>query len=375
MKKKVFNPFIVLGYQGSNYFCDREQETIKIIDAIESNRNINLFSIRRLGKTALIYHVFHQLDPKKFMPIYIDLEYTQSQTGLIERLSEQISQYLYKKDKNFLRKLTQLAGMIGASISMDPFSGMPRLEFGLKPAEDKTKPLNELLNLLNQTSQHVIIALDEFQQITRYPESNTEALLRSLAQRFPAIHFIYSGSAFTVMSRMFTDPSHSFYQSTQNMELGFINSIFYRTFIIHHFEMGKVKVSSDEVDELLSWCRNHTFYVQTFCNRLFSLRKHDRGIPINDIKQELLEENKTTFISYLNLIKTNAQLQLLKSIAKHVEPVRSPLSNDFVKFSSLSAATIQTGIKRLEENHLIYRGNEGYQVYHVFFSRFLELLK
>jgi hypothetical protein len=64
-------------------------------------------------------------------------------------------------------------------------------------------------------------------------------------------------------------------------------------------------------------------------------------------------ENKNIFISYLNLIKTQAQLQLLKSIAKYVTPVKSPLSDDLVRFSGLSSTTIQTGSKRLEDNYLI----------------------
>jgi hypothetical protein len=373
--KKIINPFIVLGYQGPEYFCDREKETIRIVDAIESNRNVNLMSIRRLGKTALIYHVYQHLDIKKFIPIYIDLEYTHSQTGLLERFSEKISHVLHDKDKNFLRKLTRLAGMVGASISMDPYSGMPKLEFGLKVPEDTTKPLIELLRMLTELKQYVILALDEFQQIVKFPEKNTEGLLRSLAQQFPSIRFIYAGSSLSVMNRLFMDPERAFYQSAQHIELGYIPETSYREFILRHFNSRKVKITLEEVDELLNWCKYHTFYVQYFCNRLFSLRKHTRGISLNDIKKELLEENKNTFISYLNLIKTRAQLQLLKSIAKHITPVRSPLSHDFVRFAGLSSATIQSGLIRLKDNHLIFRNEEGYQVYHVFFSRFLELLK
>ncbi len=54
-----YNPFLVTGYAGPEYFCDREIETEKIISALNNDRSINLMSPRRYGKTGLIHHVFH----------------------------------------------------------------------------------------------------------------------------------------------------------------------------------------------------------------------------------------------------------------------------------------------------------------------------
>jgi len=39
-------------------FCDREEETQFIIDNAKNGVNTTLFSIRRMGKTGLIHHVF-----------------------------------------------------------------------------------------------------------------------------------------------------------------------------------------------------------------------------------------------------------------------------------------------------------------------------
>ena len=56
------NPFLIVGYQGPEYFCDREKETEVILSALHNGRNITLVSPRRMGKTGLIKNVFYTLE-------------------------------------------------------------------------------------------------------------------------------------------------------------------------------------------------------------------------------------------------------------------------------------------------------------------------
>lgn len=47
------NPFLIVGYQGPEYFfCDRVNETETIISALRNGRNMTLVSPRRMGKTG-----------------------------------------------------------------------------------------------------------------------------------------------------------------------------------------------------------------------------------------------------------------------------------------------------------------------------------
>lgn len=57
-KLKLDNPFVVTGYFGPEYFCDREEETGSLISALKNGWNVSLISPRRLGKTGLIMHAF-----------------------------------------------------------------------------------------------------------------------------------------------------------------------------------------------------------------------------------------------------------------------------------------------------------------------------
>ena len=69
---KTKNPFVLVGYLGPDYFCDREQETRKLVSWLENGSNVTLMAPRRYGKTGLIHHVFHNL-PDGFRGIYLDI--------------------------------------------------------------------------------------------------------------------------------------------------------------------------------------------------------------------------------------------------------------------------------------------------------------
>jgi AAA+ ATPase superfamily predicted ATPase len=52
------NPFPINYYVSPSYFCDRKAEAERLIRNIENGFNTALLSIRSLGKTGLINHVF-----------------------------------------------------------------------------------------------------------------------------------------------------------------------------------------------------------------------------------------------------------------------------------------------------------------------------
>ncbi len=56
------NLFLLSGYHSPDYFCDREEETEKLVSALRNGRNVTLVSPRRMGKTGLIRHAFHRME-------------------------------------------------------------------------------------------------------------------------------------------------------------------------------------------------------------------------------------------------------------------------------------------------------------------------
>ncbi len=69
------NPFLIYGYNGPEFFCDRIEETRNLISALENGRNVTLMSPRRMGKTGLINNVFYHVkkDNPEVKCFYLDI--------------------------------------------------------------------------------------------------------------------------------------------------------------------------------------------------------------------------------------------------------------------------------------------------------------
>jgi len=103
---KLNNPFVTSGYVSPDYFCDREEETQHLLEAINSSRNIALISIRRMGKTGLLKHIKFLINEqfKNREVIYIDLMPTQSAGDFLSFLGNALIQVQHS-EKNILEKV------------------------------------------------------------------------------------------------------------------------------------------------------------------------------------------------------------------------------------------------------------------------------
>ena len=123
------NPFPVVGYHGSRLFCDREKETDRILNNLTGGLNTTLISLRRMGKTALIYHVFDELvKEKQSVCLYVDLYPTRNIIDLTRQLATVSMNVLPRKKRMGNRFLTFLKGLRPV-ITYDPLTGAPGVRF------------------------------------------------------------------------------------------------------------------------------------------------------------------------------------------------------------------------------------------------------
>ena len=373
--KKPSTPFPTSGYYGANYFCDREAETQTLLENFENGLSTTLIAIRRMGKTGLIHHFMQQASKSKKTTVYLDILATEKlqdlldvlATGVIRAISEQTKPG--KKVWDFIKSLRPV-------FSFDQFTGTPQVSFNVAPniAEQN---IMEILQLLEQHSQPVIIAIDEFQQILNYPEKNTDALLRSIIQQLKNVTFIFSGSRQHLMTGLFTHPSRPFYRSTQLMKLKKIPSPAYRGFILKHFRNYKRQIDEQVINEMLEWTRRHTYYVQLLCSKVFISKQ--KKITTTCWQQEafkLLEEQKPVFFEYRGLL-TKAQWQLLKAVAAE-GTVLAPTSKNFLqKYELGTSATVLRSLEALLNKEMVYydytqEGEKYYRVYDLLFERWIQ---
>lgn len=361
------NPFQISGYAGEKYFCDREQETKLILDALSNGRNLNLFNIRRIGKTSLINHVFKKLSSDS-LHFFVDISQTENQQDLIKALIDNLSKKLDRMDRNFFRKMATLVSSFGASVGFDELSGLPKIELNTN-SKIPDKTLDDILALTASISKkNIVIAIDEFQQILSYPEKNTEALFRSLAQNYPDIRFIYCGSSKSLMEKIFANPNAPFYQSTEHVSLGYIQEEEYLAFAKRFLPA----CSDAMIIHFLEWTRRHTYYTQFALNRLYQMMHSGlEALTAADVELEILLANKFYYDSVRKLV-TADQWKILKAIASN-EPVLKPLSQSFCHEVGIPQSTVKYNMDKLAENDLIFKEQDGYKIYDVFFGKLLTI--
>lgn len=374
MKSNVSNPFITSGYQGVEYFCDRETETKQMLSHLTNGRSVTLVSVRRIGKTGLIKHTLRQL-PSGYKGIYLDILPTETLSNFLNVLITAVlnsipeKQTAGEKIMNFIRSLRP-------SITFDPLTGQPQVNIDVRPGET-TRHLDSVFKLLESYPQRVVIAIDEFQQILQYPEKQTDAYLRSVIQTLNNVDFIFAGSQQHLMTGLFSDPTRPFFQSASFLKIGKINLEAYTDFILHHFSKAKIGLDKEVILEMLEWADIHTYYVQLLCNRVYASGKN--RISSHDWKREandLLNEQEIVFFKYRNLL-THQQWILLKAIAMEGMSF-SPTSKDFTTKHSLgNPSTVHRSLQSLREKEMIYsdyntEGTIFYSVYDLLFRRWVQ---
>jgi len=357
------------------YFCDRVDETARIINSIENGRNINLISHRRYGKTGLIFHILHKISKKSdYKTIYIDILDTKNTHEFVKEFAAVVLNKLETRSTKVLKMFSKVVKGIQLSLSVNPFTGTTEVGFEMRENYSHEMSIKELFEYLNIQKEKIVIAFDEFQQILNYPEKNIEATLRKYIQQSPNLTFIYSGSQKHMLTAMFSDYSRPFYQSAEYLFLDKIDRDIYAKFIKDNFINAKQKIDDEAVSLILNLSKRHTYYTQFLCNRVFSLYKKKIDIQVvNDTMNNILDENRPVYYTYEKIL-SKRQFELLKAIAKE-DKLTQPTSKEFIQKNKLpTPSSINTALTAILTKEMAYEEEGIYSVYDVFFSRFLERL-
>lgn len=374
-QKKLENPFVYQGYEGPDYFCDRTEETENVISALKNGRNLTLISPRKVGKTGLIDHTFYQIrqHDKDAICIYVDIFSTKNLQEFVETIGKAVIEDALDREKSFANKVLDFFKGLRPTITPDLLTGMPTVSISVVPVQAEYT-LKSILTHLESLNKPVYLAIDEFQQITEYPETGTEAMLRSYIQHIHHVKFIFSGSKKHLMEEMFCSPNRPFYQSTQLMNLEPLYEEIYYVFANKFFESKKGSLSEEMFHNIYQRFDGYTWYVQAILNRLYETDKkveNDRQVA------EAILFHINTLAPYyqtLTTFLTDNQFSLLKAIAME-RTVLQPLSNDFIKRYELpSVSSIKSALAVLIDKDLVYKTLEGYIVYDRFMGIWLKRL-
>lgn len=344
------NPFIAGFYPEGDSFCGREEETIRLLTIARDNVNSILLGPSRMGKTTLIHHAFGKLKQKdEFKCLYVDIHAT-------ENLKE-FTKYFY-------------------DAILQVYPDRPPVNFDFTFPKQNEQLLLSLFDFLDKQNVKTLIAIDEFQQIVKYPEKNTITILRQSTQKLKNTSFIFSCSNEYLLNDFFSDGKQLFFTNFDLLQLGGIKQGIYSEFITEQFKKNKRSITEEAVNFILEWTRRHTYYTQSLCKRVFESELNE--IDIEDVHEEcgrILQENESNYFMYRNLLSP-VQWLLLKAIAKE-EKVYHPTAKQFLMLHNIGTpANVQRALEALLQKEMVFAAHDEngryYQVFDCFLSRWLE---
>lgn len=366
------NPFVVYGYKGAAYFCDREKETEKMISTLHNERNVTLVAPRRMGKTGLIHHVFHHLEQRYegVKCFYLDIFATKNLEQMVQLMASEIIGKLDTVSQSALRKVQEFFSSWRPTLTIDELTGIPTFSLDLKPHEGR-ESLKRIFEYLKQSGKRCYVAIDEFQQILNYPEDGVEALIRSYIQFLPNVYFVFAGSQQHMMEEMFLSANRPFFQSSLVLSLPCIDEEKYLRFANHLLASRQREVGAETFSYIYQLADKVTWYVQAILHGIYEHQEAriDKEL-VDEVVNELIEDQAMAYQNYCAWLTENQQMLLLAIARERL--VSSPLCQQFIRAHNLPAtSSVKTALKALVDKQLVSKTPQGYLVSDRFFAKWL----
>lgn len=209
------NPFPFDRINIGSCFYGREESLVMIHNTVKYGNNLLIYSKRRTGKSALVTR-FGELYEKDFYLIYVDLFDLTSKEDFAKHLLKVLANSTKLDIVSTIKKFGSLFKRARVEATIDPNTG----KTSLKPIVS-TLSFDEMMeDFFNSVSvlskeKNVIIALDEFQQISELKKDKIDALIRSYIQnRGEKVSYIFLGSKRHLLTSLFQHKAPLFEMAT-----------------------------------------------------------------------------------------------------------------------------------------------------------------
>ena len=258
-------PFMYGVAADSDHFTDRENETKRLQLNFENGINTIIISPRRWGKTSLVNRVAeNMLNHSSVQIVRMDAFsvrtpddfYRLFATEIIKQTSSRIEEWM-ENAKRFLSSLVPVL-----SISSDP----------INPVSLSLKSVNkdygkEVLTMPERIAKakgkHLVICIDEFQQIGELRDSLTfQKQLRSVWQHQHNVSYCLYGSKRHLLMNMFGKRSYPFYKFGDILFLERIPIAYWQEYISSRFEQSGRRIDARYIDDIYSYVNGDSSYIQ-----------------------------------------------------------------------------------------------------------------
>ena len=351
----IENPFVFGKAAEGTYFTDRIEDAKRLHANLTHGINTILISPRRWGKTSLVKKVIADINRPDIKPVFIDIFQCKSEyefyhafaSAVIKQTSSRLDEWV-ETAKYFLSNISPKF-----SFGSDPMNDFS-LSFEWNPKDDTETDILQLPEKIAQKKDvHLVICLDEFQQIADFSDTlKFQKKLRSAWQHQQNVTYCMFGSKKHLMENIFNDKDMPFYKFGDMMFLKKIPTEEWVPFICAKFqETGKI-ISPELASKICEATEDLSSYVQHLAWVVWY--KTDKVVTNKDVTaaiDDLLEQNKVFFQREVEQL-SELQLNFLRALANGVTTGFS--RKDVIKKYRLeSSANVQSVKKALLKKDLI----------------------
>ena len=349
------NPFIFGKAAEGSYFTDREEDSKRLMANLTHGINTILISPRRWGKTSLVKKVISEIKRPDIKLVLIDIFQCKSEyefyqtfaTAIIRQTSSKIDECV-EMAKNFLANISPKF-----SFGTDPMNDFS-LSFEWEPKSNMDTDILQLPERIAQKKNvHIVVCLDEFQQIADFQDTLTfQKRLRSVWQHQQNVSYCMFGSKKHLLQNIFNDKSMPFYKFGDMMFLKKIPTEKWIPFVCSKFQSTGKVITPKQVSDICTATENLSTYVQHLSWIVwYKSAEVVTDKNISDAIADLLEQNKVFFQREVEQL-SELQLNFLCAIANGVS---SGFSRKEIikKYRLESSANIQSVKKALLKKDLI----------------------
>lgn len=315
MMKKAF--IYGVSVAGEN-FTDRVKETRRLKMDFENGQNVILLSARRMGKTSLVQKVANEINSATIKVVYMDIYDCRNDHDFYQKFATEVLRAAASRSEQLLEYVKQFLSNLVPKVS---FSPTPDTDFSfslglnLKDYDDPSEILNLPERIAQQTGKHIVICIDEFQQIGEMPDSLTiQKRLRSVWQLQQNVSYCLFGSKKHMLLRLFKDRRKPFYQFGDTMELGPIPTEDWVPFIRQKFESRGIAITHEQAARICTLVRNYSSYVQQLAwNVMLNCDEVVTDADIDEAMDETIRQNITLYQEQIKDL-SSYQMNFLRAI-------------------------------------------------------------
>jgi uncharacterized protein len=217
-------PFEYGSIAENEYFIDRIEDRRDLKTFLGGGINVMLISPRRWGKSSLVKAAMEELkqEQKDIRVCYLDAFKIFSEEEFYNKFASAILQGVSSTMEKRWADIVKFVQSISPSLTInsDPVNAV-EVNLNFKPLKESAE---EILNLPEKIAKakgiHVIVCIDEFQQLANLPDwKRLEGTMRSVWQGQHSTTYCLYGSKRHMMMDIFGNSKNPFYRFGQMMTL------------------------------------------------------------------------------------------------------------------------------------------------------------